>query len=209
MWLLTKRRIVYGGGAVGLSDVYGAALWGLDFSLYAASTGIIKRVHFHQSIGSPYADWYPLSPQMTKAPYYGKLAAVTFMARSESLEVKTLNVGGDQDVNSGYAAYVDGKLKRLALINLLEYDGQGDRGSQNYTVDVTPNSKWTVKRLQGGSAKDKTGITFDGMAYEAETLGKPVKVEGRASGEALKADASGKLVVNVADSEAAILVKKC
>lgn len=207
MRLLTKT--VYGGGAVGLSDVYGAALWGLDFSLYAASTGIIKRIHFHQSIGSPYADWYPLSPQMTKAPYYGKLAAVTFMARSETLEVKTLDLGGDKDVNSGYAAYVGDNLKRLALINLLEYDGQGTRGIQNYTVAVAPSSNWTVKRLQGGSAKDKTGITFDGMAYEAETLGKPVKVDGRANGEVLQADDNGKLVVSVADSEAAILIKKC
>jgi hypothetical protein len=39
---------LYGGGAAGLSDTFGAALWVMDFTLYAASTGVIKRVHYHR-----------------------------------------------------------------------------------------------------------------------------------------------------------------
>ncbi|OAA77717.1 glycoside hydrolase family 79 [Akanthomyces lecanii RCEF 1005] len=210
-YVIGEHNSLYGGGAVGLSDIFGAALWGMDFSLQAASTGIIKRVHFHQSIGSPYAAWAPISPQQqTKPPYYGKLAAGTFLANSSSaLQVKTLDLGGRADLDSGYAAYVEGRLERIAILNLREYDsGSGkSRGKKEYAVKVEPSSHWTVKRLSASGARDKTGVTFNGFAYEAETMGKPERVGSRPSDEQLKASKCGKLVVKVADSEAVVIVQ--
>lgn len=211
VWMCVLTIVVYGGGAVGLSDVYGAALWGLDFSLYAASTQIIKRVHFHQSIGSPYADWAPTEPRQTKAPYYGKLAAATFLAHSDKIQVKTLAIGPRDDVDSGYAAYKGDKLRRVALINLREYDSgsSAQRGSQTYTVDVPPRSRWVAQRLTAPGARDKTGITYNGYAYEAESLGKPVRVQGLETDRVVTPDKNGKLSIEVADSEAVILVRSC
>jgi hypothetical protein len=40
-------------GAPGVSNTAGAALWALDYVLYAASIGV-SRVHFHQGIGFKY-----------------------------------------------------------------------------------------------------------------------------------------------------------
>lgn len=37
---------LYNQGRPGLSNTFGAALWGIDFNLYAASVGF-KRVHMH------------------------------------------------------------------------------------------------------------------------------------------------------------------
>lgn len=37
---------LYNQGRPGLSNTFGAALWGVDFNLYAASVGF-KRVHMH------------------------------------------------------------------------------------------------------------------------------------------------------------------
>lgn len=38
---------LYNQGKPGLSNSFGAALWGVDFNLYSASAGF-KRVHMHQ-----------------------------------------------------------------------------------------------------------------------------------------------------------------
>jgi hypothetical protein len=56
-YIIGEHNSLYGGGADGLSNVFGAAVWGMDFALYAASTKIIKRLHYHQSIGAPYPAW--------------------------------------------------------------------------------------------------------------------------------------------------------
>lgn len=209
-YVIGEHNSLYGGGAAGLSDVFGAALWGMDFAIHAASTGIIKRVHFHQSIGSPYAAWSPVSPQQTKPAYYGKLAAGTFLANASSaLQVKGLALGGGvMDLDAGYAAYVGRKLERIAILNLREYDSSSgkSRGDKEYGVQVGPSSYWTVKRLSAPGARDKTGVTFNGFAYEAETMGKPKRVNSRPSNERVKADKGGKLLVTVADSEAVIIV---
>lgn len=44
--ILGEHNSLYHQGKPGLSNSFGAALWGVDFNLYAASVGI-KRVHMH------------------------------------------------------------------------------------------------------------------------------------------------------------------
>ncbi len=41
-----ETNSLYNQGRPGLSNTFGAALWGVDFNLYAASVGF-KRVHIH------------------------------------------------------------------------------------------------------------------------------------------------------------------
>lgn len=208
-YVIGEHNSLYGGGAAGLSDVFGAALWGMDFALHAAATGIVKRVHFHQAIGSPYAAWSPVAPLQTKPAYYGKLAAATFLANASAIRVRTLPLGGRADVDSGYGAYVDGVLERIAILNLREYDAAAgtSRGRKVYAVKVEPESRWTVKRLWAPGARDKTGVAFNGFAYEAKTAGKPERVSALPSNEQVTADKGGKLVVEVADSEAVVIVQ--
>jgi len=54
-----EHNSLYNQGRPGLSNAFGAALWGLDFNLYAASQGF-KRVHMHQ--GTDYRVRSSLSP---------------------------------------------------------------------------------------------------------------------------------------------------
>ena len=42
-----ETNSLYDEGRPGLSNTFGAALWGVDFNLYSASAGF-KRVHMHQ-----------------------------------------------------------------------------------------------------------------------------------------------------------------
>ena len=41
-----ETNSLYNQGRPGLSNTFGAALWGVDFNLYSASVGF-KRVHMH------------------------------------------------------------------------------------------------------------------------------------------------------------------
>ena len=148
-YILGEQNSLYGGGASGLSNVFGAALWVLEFSANAASTGIIKREHFHQSVGAAYSAWAPVvggAPPQTLPPYYGKLAAATFLRNSDQIQVKIIDLDGDQNVDSGYGAYESGDLIRIALLNLREYTSLSGlaRGSQEYTVRSDPtNPGWS------------------------------------------------------------------
>lgn len=42
-----ETNSLYNQGRPGLSNTFGAALWGINFNLYSASVGF-KRVHMHQ-----------------------------------------------------------------------------------------------------------------------------------------------------------------
>ncbi|KAL7929227.1 glycoside hydrolase family 79 protein [Trichoderma chlorosporum] len=207
-YIIGEHNSLYGGGASGLSDVFGAALWAMEFSLYAASTGVIKRIHFHQSVGSPYAAWVPSGNLTTNAPYYGKLAASTFLANSNTINVQTIDLNKDADKDSGYAAYVNGNLRRAAVLNLRQYNsGSGTRGNQTYTIQVEPRSSWKSQILTAAGATDKTGVTFDGFSYDADSNGLAKRVHGKDCSNIIKADHSGNLTFTVQDSEAIVLLK--
>lgn len=212
-YILGEHNSLYGGGASGTSNVFGAALWVLEISLNAASTGIIKREHFHQSVGAPYSAWIPVQTGMeapqTLPPYYGKLAAATFLADSASIKVSIIPLGGSPYFDSGYGASVGGKLERIALLNLREYDSNSSsaRGKQEYIVKVQPFQIWEVQRLTAAGAHDVTGVTFNGYSYEYASLGRPVRAHGMSTNEVVIADGHGNLHVTVADSEAVVVTK--
>lgn len=44
--IMGETNSLYNQGKPGLSNSFGAALWGIDFNLYCASVGF-KRVHMH------------------------------------------------------------------------------------------------------------------------------------------------------------------
>jgi hypothetical protein len=213
-YILGECNSLYGGGANGLSDVFGAALWTLDFTLHAASTGWIKRLHYHQSNGAAYSAWTPNAAggrvQSTHPPYYGKLAAAKFLGPSNASVVSELPLSGN-GLESAYAAYEDGNLVRLAVLSIVEFNATtpaGTRPVEMYGFALGSGlggSVWLVERLTAPGSNVTTGLTFGGYAYEYATLGKPSKVNCTACNETVKADSDGLLSIGVSHSEAAIL----
>lgn len=61
-----ETNSLYNEGKPGLSNTFGAALWGIDFNLYCASVGI-KRVHMH--MGTDYRVRSPLYT-LPFSPYF-------------------------------------------------------------------------------------------------------------------------------------------
>ena len=207
-YILGETNSLAGGGASGISNTLGAALWGMDFALQAAANGGIKRVHFHQNVNAPYGAWTPVGAgAATHAPYYGHLAAATFMGKSELRSVKNLTLSDDNNLNSVFAGYNTGTqaLNKIAIINLRLYNHSagGTRGNSTYGFTVMPSSKWKVQRLTAPGGDSTTGVTFGGYSYEYADQGQPKLVGDNT--ETVTAGTDGSLQMTVLDSEAAVL----
>ncbi|KAG5980845.1 hypothetical protein E4U43_006689, partial [Claviceps pusilla] len=220
-YVIGELNSLDGGGAEDLTDTFASALWALDFALCAASSGVIKRVHFHQAVKAPSAAWWPVRPVRTKATFYGMLAAATFLANSTELAVQEFDLvtredgDGDAGTASGYKGYVDGELRRVAVLNLnLDYSRQGRKGRRKirfFVVDVgQANSRWEIQRLTAPSAYSKDRISFNGFHYSPDSMGAhghAVDVVHKDTDEAIWSNGKGELVLHVADSEAVVVLK--
>ncbi|KAG5926114.1 hypothetical protein E4U53_003157 [Claviceps sorghi] len=214
------------GGVEGLTDTFGSALWAMDFALAAAASGVIKRLYFHLDIRSASAAWRPIRPLKTAPAFYGLFAAATFLANSSRLAVSEFDVErsapGDRII--GYRAFQDGKLARVAILNLNPYEnprpfdpplfrhqGKNPRPRRRLFVDVgMPESRWQVMRLSGPGAHATEFITFEGRHYSPDVIGMKngagAPVPGRNYDEAVWANDAGLVEILVADTEAVVLI---
>ncbi|KAI1431121.1 glycoside hydrolase family 79 protein [Xylaria sp. CBS 124048] len=226
-----ETNSLFNQGTPGLSNSFGAALWGIDFNLYSASVGI-GRTHMHMGTNYRYASWQPIDTDLavlgTKAPYYGNVAVAAFIGDKKSIQVAELelsqsNDGTEPEVgvqDSAYLAFVNNKLARIVLVNMREYNytlnGAGDLNTLNpearpvrtYNLtlpDIKDGSQATVRRLQANGSDAITGVTWDGMSYNFELdQGKPVRLQNVTTGEKVTVK-NGVVLVTVPDSEAALL----
>lgn len=212
-YILGETNSLYNEGAPGLSNAFGAALWGIDFNLYCASQGI-RRTHMHQGLDYRYIAWQPRQTDKTtvgtKAPYYGNIF-VAEMVRGEG-SVQIVNLPLPQETEAAYAAYVEDKLERIAVINLAEYnytdtDPSAERQSAKYTFQISSAAKsLSVQRLLANGSNSITGITWDGWSYNYELdEGKPVRLNNVTIGETVPVNKGGIVEVEVPYSSAVIL----
>lgn len=220
-YLLGETNSLYNQGAPALSNSFGAALWGVDFNLYCAATGI-ARVHMHQGTNYRYAAWQPINTPNetvgTKAPYYGNVMVATFLGDLTKGNVSVANIDlGNTTYESAYAAYVDGRLERVALIQMKAYNytavGNSEvRPSEAFTLQLEKDAgvkSVEVTRLQANGSNAITGVTFGGLSYNYELdEGRPVKMDNVTVGEMAKISDQGEVQVDVPWSSAVVLQMK-
>ncbi|OAQ99338.1 hypothetical protein LLEC1_03298 [Akanthomyces lecanii] len=106
-----ETNSLYFQGKRGLSNSFGAALWGLDFNLYSASAGY-QRVHMHQGTNYRYQSWQPIDTEKTakgtKAPYYGNIAAASALGNLVRNNVTIASLPLESDTEVAYAVYEGG-----------------------------------------------------------------------------------------------------
>ncbi|KAL1903585.1 hypothetical protein Sste5346_000213 [Sporothrix stenoceras] len=181
--ILGEANSLYNEGKPGLSNTFGAALWGIDFMLYSAAVGI-GRVHMHQGTNYRYASWQPvetgIATRGTKPPFYGNIAVAAALGNTGRHNVSVAALSpSSSGVDSVYAIYVDSCLSRVLVLNLRGYNttvggtglGQTEpasispRPSQNYTFSVPTsivgsNDTTIVSRPSGtyGRANSSSGV---------------------------------------------------
>ncbi|KAF2653774.1 glycoside hydrolase family 79 protein [Lophiostoma macrostomum CBS 122681] len=211
-------------GRPGLSNSFGAALWGLDYNLYIASQNI-SRSHMHMGTNYRYQAWQPIETNKTvkgtKPPYYGNAAVAAFMSHSNSTTIQVTHLDQHSEVDTSYAAHIDGVLSRIALLNLRTYNTSdwNSNFTSNYTrtvatYDVVLPSSCSgtadVKRLLANGSDAITGITWDGYSYNYELdNGAPVLLSNVTRGETVTVGQNGWIQVQVTDSSAAIVEVSC
>jgi len=214
-FILGETNSLYNQGRPGLSDTFGAALWGVDFNLWCASQGI-QRVHMHQGTNYRYASWQPVqtsrTPKGTKAPYYGNIAVASVLGDLKNHKTTVQNLPLTNQLEAAYAAYSDSTIKRIAVINMQEYNYTSSVSSTHPTKDYTfslPGFEAKtvgVRRLIANGSNAITGVTWDGYSYNYElNVGKPVRLNNVTIGETVKVGSDGKVTVKVPLSSVAVL----
>ncbi|TQN74062.1 Beta-glucuronidase [Colletotrichum shisoi] len=228
--ILGEHNSLFNQGKPGLSNSFGAALWGVDFNLYAASQGI-KRSHMHMGTDYRYQSWQPVAtettPIGTKAPYYGNIAVAAFLAppkasssSSSSVPVSVAHIPLDTDneLAAAYAAYHGDTLARILVVNLSPYNSTvngtgttpapspGGRGAFGYSFEVPWDAGLaTVRRLRANGSDAVTGITWDGWSYNHELDGgRPVRLDNATVAEYAPV-ANGQVAFTAAASEVVIV----
>ena len=219
-YILGETNSLYNEGRPGLSNTFGAALWGVDFNLWCA-TNHIRRTHMHQGTNYRYQSWQPIdtndTAKGTKAPYYGNIAVAAFLGDITAAPPRIVNLPLPHDEEAAYAAYVHGKLARLIVVNMMEYNAT-DYNSQyidhyprpveryQFTLPSAYAGKAGLQRLMANGSDAITGISFDGYSYNWELDdGKPVLLHNVTRGETVTVSSKGQLTVNVARSSAVIV----
>ncbi|TFK35368.1 glycoside hydrolase family 79 protein [Crucibulum laeve] len=200
-------------GAPGVSNAAGAAIWGLDYLLFATQIGISK-VFFHEGIGYKYnaiqpatltrsiTDGSTLSPPL--APHVQPLyyaAVIAAEAIGNSGNTHSVELALNDTSISGYGFYEGTKLVRAVLINskaFLKADTSARTTTHiNLKFTGTAPTKATVKRLAIGRADDTSGVKWGGQTYETS--------DGRASGAITTQSISVADGVDISETEVIML----
>lgn len=205
-YIMGETNSLSGGGAAGLSNVFGAALWVVDYALYQASQNI-TRVHFHQSGTAPYSAWAPSTPA-TNAPYYGNVLVAAAVGLGFQTSISYLDLGNGDDRNSAYVVYQEERLARVVVLDMVEWrsDSGTTRGNSTFAFDVPKGIVGArVERLTAPGAEVIEGITFGGVSYDYELGGgKGVVVNEEATREVVWVQ-RGALSVVMSDTEGVVL----
>ncbi|KAJ6613845.1 hypothetical protein B0H10DRAFT_2047277 [Mycena sp. CBHHK59/15] len=179
------------GGFAGISDAFGAALWGLDYALQMAHSNFSGAM-FHVGGQNVFYNPFTSPPtnqstfhQWTIGPiYYSALVAAETIGPSNTSQVLDLQANGANEFTPAYAIYEGGNPVRVALFNYItDASGasdvtavisvaQGNAGGG----DATPSSV-KVKFLAAASVSQKGGYTWAG-----QTFGGNFESDGRLTG---------------------------
>ncbi|KAK0445633.1 glycoside hydrolase family 79 protein [Desarmillaria tabescens] len=171
------------GGFPGVSDSFGAALWGLDYAMqlaYSNFSGALMHVG-GQGV------YYNVSPptnqstfrQWTIGPiYYSALVIAEALGSSESgSQIADLNANDGNIYTPAYAIYESGNPVRVALFNYIT----DPSGASNYTASIYAGEnvqQVRVKYLSADSVSQKGSFKWAG-----QTFGDHFASDGRLMGD--------------------------
>jgi hypothetical protein len=160
-----------------IDAVLGSALWEVDWALLAMSKGI-SRININQCNGCNFASWWASGSGSVFAQYYGLMFLADRLgvgngSHSGDFKVSSLYHAAKYPNVSPYAAYVGGKLDRVAVIDLNEWNSTEKTSGveRTFQVGVGGDVKTAeLRRLTGNGTNtmaDNGGITYAGEQWTA------------------------------------------
>ncbi|KAF2846220.1 glycoside hydrolase family 79 protein [Plenodomus tracheiphilus IPT5] len=194
-------------GLAGVSDVFGAAIWAIDYALYAAAVQV-SGIYWHMGTGYRYNAWQA-TQNGTTAPgprplYYGNLFVASALGGKDKQVVAIANTSSV----AGYAVYAAAspekraQLEGIVLVNMEVYNSSASTAGVRSSVDFElpkgcggQNTKVSVRRLTAAGAEVKDRIAW---------AGRTVALDGMISGKEVVEQLVGG-TVNVKASEAVLI----
>ena len=160
-----------------VSNVFGSALWYLDYNLYVAAETSVARMDFHMGTPYRYSLWQPFDDQPDKT---GNLSALIRPSYYGALMLAQALKGGKKVVSlvqqESFVAYglyggTDSKLSGIVAVNMNEYNQTASavaRPSVTLSLpeSVTKGANVQVRRLTAPGADVKTGETLAGRTVD-------------------------------------------
>jgi hypothetical protein len=160
---------------------------------------LIRGLFYSEGTNYRYQSWQPIDNGNTsigtKAPYYGNIAVASFMGNIVSDTPQIVNLPLPNEEESAYAAYTDGELDRMMVINLMTYNATPPndylndypRPVEKYEFHLPKGCHGKladVQWLMANGSDAITGITFDAWSYNYELDGGlPVRLDNVTRGE--------------------------
>ncbi|KAI0799775.1 hypothetical protein BC629DRAFT_197696 [Irpex lacteus] len=173
------------GGFPGLSDSFGAALWGVDYGMIMAFNNFSQALLHVGGVSDTYNPFTPpptnisTTKAWTVGPiFYSSIVVAEALGPTGTAQVFDLGANGNNIYTPGYAIYENGNLARVLLVNFVT----DATGASTYTATLTfpggtvPGSV-SVKYLQAPSVAEKENITWAG-----QTFGGKFESDGRLKG---------------------------
>ncbi|KAH7395046.1 hypothetical protein DE146DRAFT_658953 [Phaeosphaeria sp. MPI-PUGE-AT-0046c] len=192
-------------GLAGVSDVFGAAVWSVDYALYAASLNV-STLYWHMGTGYRYAAWQA-TQNGTTAPgprplYYGNWFTAAALGAGDAQVVPIVN----STSLAGYAVYATSHrrstLRSIVLVNQEIFNSSTSTAGQRPSVAFQlpkelcgAKARVSVQRLTAAGVEVREGITFGGRT---------VALDGKIQGKAVKEEVQNG-IVHVQASEAALI----
>ena len=207
-------------GRSGISDTFGAALWGVDYVLMAASIGF-QKIYFHLGAHSEYSSFTPLPYEYkgenltagVRAGFYAHYFIANVVSGSDNYSVAALPGANSSDF-SGYGIYGSNKLQKLVFLDMGVWnttEGRSNPSTLSIT-DATTRSNGTrpirhvearvpwkagtkvnVLRLTGPGTNAKSDVSVSGTTFDLESGDK----RGEEKKETLTVSDSGVLAFEI------------
>lgn len=200
-------------GMPGVSDTFGAALWTLNFFLYAASIGI-SSVQMHMTDNSNASAWQPIpmygsDTSFVRPQYYAHAAVAQIIGNGNgTTQISTLKTNNVGAAYSGriraYTAYANNQLQAITLINSKQANSTQNKGSFTFNLDLgssNANKDVYISYLTADGADSQKGVTWNGMSYD-DVTGVSTVVDNTQT--VVTADSQGKIAIPVRDSQAVV-----
>lgn len=212
-YALREMGVVGPIGMDGITNTFGAALWTLNFLLYAATLNI-SSVQLHMTDNSNASAWQPIeyygNQPFVRPNYYGVVAFDQAIGPTCQAQVGGYifnDAPGDYGGRiAGYSIYQGGTLATIVLINSNPANvSESDKPTLTFALTLPTQfagKDLYLAYLTNDGADAQHGTTFDGVSYEESGDGTATRVNSTVSKVTIGSD--GSVAVPIRDTQAVV-----
>ena len=157
-WRISECNSINGGGATGISNVFGSALWALDF-MWTIAENNGAGINFHGGSGGAYSPFYVSGGLTYAQPIYYSFLAFNYGATGDTILPTTINT-----TKFNCSAYSSTK-KGTTYVTLINKNEKQDLIFKLQLTNKVASAQ--VARLKAPSMMATTGVTFCGNAVNS------------------------------------------